>query len=253
MFSCVVVLKHCCGWSSCTHTITKMALGVPPPGPDAWGRWPQQQQQQQHSGVGYADLNPGIVPYDTRSGATLPVHRPELPHHFFPAAFTPNQMPSVPSPHYQSPIPHSTYVSYSSLPMLDAPVKPEPFPETPQPHGLVHNDAWGGRRESWASMLTLVDRSRSLPVKSETNMSSAESTASNSSTSSKTIVANVRAEGAPVHEPNTTVDNLMKVLQSKLGSIGHQENNKSEQVEKKTEDIPVSRWLEYMTGQRRFF
>lgn len=230
-----------------------MALGVPPPGPDAWGRWPQQQQQQQHSGVGYADLNPGIVPYDTRSGATLPVHRPELPHHFFPAAFTPNQMPSVPSPHYQSPIPHSTYVSYSSLPMLDAPVKPEPFPETPQPHGLVHNDAWGGRRESWASMLTLVDRSRSLPVKSETNMSSAESTASNSSTSSKTIVANVRAEGAPVHEPNTTVDNLMKVLQSKLGSIGHQENNKSEQVEKKTEDIPVSRWLEYMTGQRRFF
>ncbi|KAL2261993.1 hypothetical protein VTK26DRAFT_2797 [Humicola hyalothermophila] len=89
--------------------------------------------------------------------------------------------------------------------MLDAPVTPEPFPE---PSQQLRPEIQG----SWDSMIG--DRSRSPSVKIETSASSAKSTASDSLTSN-----------------GTSIDNLVKVLQSKGWAIAPQKDSKPGQAD----------------------
>ncbi|SPQ21086.1 cde855a6-0318-4496-a2f5-645bfa3dfa69 [Thermothielavioides terrestris] len=165
-----------------------MALGFLPPNPETWGRWPQHQ----HTGADCGMMDAGMVPYDCRPGATASIPRPELAQHFLPGPFNPASVPSPASPQYHAPVSYGGYSPYNPSSMLEAPFKP---------HGLQ------GRMDG----LPLVGRSSSPSVKSEAKSTKSESP----SPSTKVVIPNVRVQGAPVHEFNTAIDRLAKVIETK--------------------------------------
>lgn len=180
-----------------------------------------------------------MVAYDSRTGTTAQIQRPGPPQHFVPGHYNPAPMPSNPPPQYQAPVIYGGYAPYSPPHMLDAPYKCEPYLERQHlPAMPVYPSAGRGIQNSWDG-LPSADRSQSPSVKSESSqMSMAESTSSESSTSPKVIIPNVQVHGAPLHESKTQIDGLVGVLQAKFtGNLlekGEQEETCEKQDERTT-------------------
>ncbi|GAB1315014.1 DNA-binding transcription factor [Madurella fahalii] len=189
-----------------------MALGLQPPPPENWERWPQHHP----TSADYSMMGPGMVPYEPRPGTTAPLQRSTLAPHFVAGpAFNLNPMTPATSPGtYHGPVSYGGYVPYGPSPTLDAPFKSQHCLERAQPTFMHTEPGFQRHKDGWRS----AERSPSPSIKSETQMStSANSTTSDSSatsTASKNIIPNVRVNGAPVHEFHTPVDKLMRTIQA---------------------------------------
>lgn len=126
------------------------------------------------------------------------------------------------------------YAPYRLPPMPESPFRPLERGTDPQIQGLL-------------TASPSVGRSSTPSIKSEGDTSSTKSTASDSSTSSKAIVPNMRVDGAPVHEFNTPMDNLVRLINDKLmtitGSEKAEEQTQGTENKIGREDKPVSRTL----------
>lgn len=192
-----------------------MALGLPPPPPESWERWPQHHP----TSADYAMMATGLLPYDHRPVTTAPLQRPALAPHFVAGPpFHLTSMTPVASPGtYHGSVHYAGYIPYSPPPAADAPFKPQHCVERPQPSEM-HLEP-GFQRPSDGCLS--AERSPSPSIKSEAQMStSAGSTVSDAttatSTSSKGLVPNVRINGAPVHQFHTPVDKLMRAIQAMM-------------------------------------
>ncbi|KAK4097765.1 hypothetical protein N658DRAFT_500078 [Parathielavia hyrcaniae] len=97
----------------------KMALGSLPSTLETWGHWPHPQR----IGTEFDITDAGMVHYDCRTAATVPISRPELAQHYLPGPFSPGSMPALLSPQGYASVSCSGSKTYSSQPMLDAPFK----------------------------------------------------------------------------------------------------------------------------------
>ena len=178
-----------------------MALGSLPPTVETWGRWPQRQDD----GADFS-MMAGMVPlpYDCRTTTAAPIPRPEFSQHFLPGHFSPAPMPS-PVSHYQTHMSYGGYNQYTPPPMLDVPFKSEPF-ERPPPHGPVE-PALDGGMQGRLDGLPHVKRSCSPSIKSE-----ARSTVSGSPSPT---TPNGQVQEIPLHQFNTAIDKLVRVIEAK--------------------------------------
>lgn len=183
-----------------------------------------------------------------RPAPPAPIPRPELAQHFHPGHFSPAQMPSpvsppqyqppspvsphqyhaaspvspqyqapspvsshyeTPSPvtpHYQAPMPYGGYNPYGTPPLLDAPFKPQECVDA------------------------FVKRSSSPSIKCE-----ARSPGSDSSLTPETLQQGTPEQEAeaPVHQFNTAIDDIVRVLEAKREMIGPSELAEPTQPAKK--------------------
>lgn len=123
-------------------------------------------------------------------------------------------MPSPPSPHYHAPISYDGYNPYSAPPMLDAPFKPQESMERLQPRCMVQQPVANGGVQGRLDGMPFIKRSCSPSVKSEANSSLS------SSPSPKAVASNERTQATPVHQFNTAIDNVMRVIEAKREILG---------------------------------
>lgn len=191
-----------------------MALGALAPTQDNWGRWP-------HSQPPAAEFNmmgSSMGPYDwCRTESAAPIPRPEMAQQFLSGPFNSAPMPSPTSPQYLPPISYGGYQPYSTPPMLGAPLKIQEC-----------SDSVDGSPS--------LRRSQSPAIKRE-----ARSPISPSSPPPETITHETPASGAPVHQFNTAIDKIVRVIEAKreilipddkveLGQVGGKKDGKEDQV-----------------------
>lgn len=205
-----------------------MALGNLPPTTEAWGRWPQRQDDG-------ADFNmmAGMVPlpYDSRTTTAAPIPRPEFSQHFLPGHFSPAPMPAPVSPHYQTPMSYGGYNHYTPPPMLDVPFKADPFERHP-PAVPVEPPLDGGM-QARLDGLPHINRSCSPSIKSE-----ARSTVSGSPSP---MTPSERVQEIPLHQFNTAIDKLVRVIEAKREILSPEDMAESLEADEKKEgkDIQV--------------
>lgn len=222
-------------------TVAKLALTAPQPAPANWERWPQH-----HPNNDYPMIDSGMLPYDSRPGGPDPLHRPMVPSHQFfsnppynPAPLTSMATSGYQQQQQQQQAAFTTYGSFpSSLTTMVSPFKP-PSLERPQlPLGPMSKpEGAGGYEYPKDRRSSYVSGSPSPSVKSEAQMSSARSVASSRSSVARTITSNAPVGNATQIDFNTSVDALMKAIQSK---------DETETIVKKVEaqqmpQVPVAR------------
>ncbi|KAL2023832.1 hypothetical protein VTK56DRAFT_1099 [Thermocarpiscus australiensis] len=213
-------------WAS-SQSLTDMALGIQPLPSENWGRWPHHHP----NAADYSTMGTSLVPYGCRLETTGPMQRPGLSQHFLTSPLNPGPAVPLASSQYQTPVPYGGYTPYRPSQMLDATFGSQQCLERMQPR-LMPVQSQKPRNDSLSG-----ERSPSPSVKSEAQMSTAKSTASHSSTTSKTIVPNVRVQGATVHEFNTPVDVLMRAIQSlKMKSLSGSDKSDAKRTAEGTDD-----------------
>ncbi|AEO56910.1 C2H2 transcription factor [Thermothelomyces thermophilus ATCC 42464] len=202
-----------------------MAIGSMPATADSWGCWPQPQP----GGADFGMMQAGLVPYDCRATTAAHIPRAELSQHYLPTTFS-SAAPVHPpaSPQYHAPVSYGGYNPYGAPAMLDAPFKPRESLERIQPRGLVSEPAeYGGARER-ADEVPCVKRSCSPSVKTETNLDP-------SSPASEAAPPATPAQAAPVHQFNTAIDNVMRVIEAKREILEPTSEAESAQKQEKDE------------------
>ncbi|KAK3944140.1 hypothetical protein QBC46DRAFT_404734 [Diplogelasinospora grovesii] len=194
----------------------KLALTAHPPAPAAWARWPQH-----HPNGEYVMIDEGMMPYDSRPPTTAPLQqRPAMaPQYFTSPPFSAAPMASMAAPQYQPQMPYggvTGYDTYSPSPTaMVTPFKQEQYPERPQLRIIAPEPdvsrAFQYRKDSRSSF----GGSRSPSVKSDAQLSTTMSIASNPSSVTRTVTSNASVNGGSQIEFNTCVDTLMKTIQSK--------------------------------------
>ncbi|KAK3365932.1 hypothetical protein B0T24DRAFT_406456 [Lasiosphaeria ovina] len=156
-----------------------------------------------------------MMPYDSRPVTSPPVQRPGLAPHFFTSpSFTAATMANVTAPQYQTHGPYGGYTSYSSSSALGSPFKHHHYPERPQLRIMSSKLSTGREPRYSREDGSSVEGSLSPSIKSESQMSAANSTTSNP----PSLVRSVEdASTTPTSQIifNTPLDALMKTIQSK--------------------------------------
>jgi hypothetical protein len=204
-----------------------MAIGSLPANPESWARWPYPQ----HDGADFSMTPTTMISYDCRTATTAHIPRPELSQHFVPGTFSSAPMPSPPSPHYQAPISYDGYNPYSAPPMLDAPFKPQESMERMQPRCMVPDPVTNGGALGQVDGMPFIKRSCSPSVKSEAN-----STLS-SSPSPKAVACNAPAQATPLHQFNTAIDNVMRVIEAKREILGPSDEVEFVQADEEKKEV----------------
>ena len=148
-------------------------------------------------------MEPGMVPYDCRTGAPASVPRPEMAQHFLPGPFSQAPMPSPVSPEYHAPVSYAGYNPYCPPPMLETPFKPQDCQPRVMPIQAIVD-----RESQEPHGMPFVKRSRSPSIKSEANSNGA-------SPSPKAGSPDSRTPAGPLHQFNTAIDNIVRVIQAK--------------------------------------
>ena len=191
---------------------------------DSWARWPQQSQQPHANPDQYPFLEAGMMPFECQSGSpTTPTQRTNLAQPFITNAFRHHHQLSPPaSPPYQGPVAYNEPVPLTPQTLPDS---SSSFRSQPRPEPMTQQRS----QDRW-EVMTPVERSRSPSVKVEERRPSSDSSSASSptSTTSKEITPNVRVGGAPVYETRTAVDDLMKVLQTRVKTAKLTEKSRKE-------------------------
>jgi len=191
---------------------------------DGWARWPQQSQQPHANPDQYPFLETGMMSFGCQSGSpTTPIQRNNFAQPFITNAFRHHQLSPPASPPYQGPVAYNEPVPLTPQTLPDS---SSSFRAQPRPEPLTQPR----RRDRW-EVMTPVERSRSPSVTVEERRPSPDSSSASSptSTTSKEITPNVRVGGAPVYETRTAVDDLMKVLQTRVKTAKLTEKSRKEQ------------------------
>ncbi|KAL2196243.1 C2H2 transcription factor [Corynascus similis CBS 632.67] len=203
-----------------------MAIGTMPATPDAWGRWTQSQP----AGADFDMMQAGMVPYDCRTATSAHISRPELPQHFLPTTFSSaTPIPSPASPQYHAPVSYAGYNPYSAPSMLDAPFKLREPLDRMQPRCLVPEPATYGGVPERVDGLPFVKRSCSPSVKTEANLDRPSSPAS------EYVAPTTPAQATTVHQFNTAIDNVMRVIEAKREILEPTNETEPAQTEEKKE------------------
>ncbi|KAL2166382.1 hypothetical protein VTG60DRAFT_2811 [Thermothelomyces hinnuleus] len=173
---------------------------------DSWCCWPQPQP----GGADFGIMPAGMVLYDCRTVTAAHIPRPEVSQHFLPTTFSsaaPIHSPA--SPQYHAPVSYGGYNPYGAPSMLDAPFKPRESLERMQPRGLVTEPAAYGDVYERVDGLPCVKRSCSPSVKTEASLDPPRLPAS------EVTAPTTPAQATPVHQFNTAIDNVMRVIEAK--------------------------------------
>lgn len=200
---------------------------------DSWGCWPQPQP----GGADFSMMQQaGLVSYDCRATTAAHIPRAELSQQYLPTTFSsaaPVHSPA--SPQYHAPVTYCGYGPYGAPPMLDAPFKPRESLERIQPRALVSEPAECGSVRERTDAVSCVKRSCSPSVKTETN-------ADPSSPASEAAPPATPVKAAPVHQFNTAIDNVMRVIEAKreiLEPTSETESGQKQEKDEATEDAQV--------------
>lgn len=178
----------------------------------------------------------GLVSYDCRATTAAHIPRAELSQQYLPTTFSsaaPVHSPA--SPQYHAPVTYCGYGPYGAPPMLDAPFKPRESLERIQPRALVSEPAECGSVRERTDAVSCVKRSCSPSVKTETN-------ADPSSPASEAAPPATPVKAAPVHQFNTAIDNVMRVIEAKreiLEPTSETESGQKQEKDEATEDAQV--------------
>lgn len=206
---------------------SKMAIASLPTNPESWARWPYPQ----HDGTDSSMTPTSMISYDCRTTTAAHIPRPELSQHFVPTTFSSAPMPPPPSPHYHALISYDGYNPYSAPPMLDAPFKPQESMERLQPRCMVQQPVTNGGVQGRLDGMPFIGRSCSPSVKSE-----ADSTLS-SSPFPKAVASNGRTQATPVHQFDTAIDNIMRMIEAKREILGPLDEVELVQADEKKEAV----------------
>jgi hypothetical protein len=210
------------------HTTAEMVLGTLPSDAATWGRWPHQQHASTECSMVEAC---NMVPYDCRPGTVAPIPRPELGQQFLPGPFTPvPPMHSPASPQYQVPVSYTAFTQYTPTQTLNPPFRHHESMKHPQPRGLPTLPAAVGGFQDRNDGLH-DERSISPSIKSEPRSTVSEP----ASPHLKTIVPNLRVQGAPVYQFHSPIDRLARVIEIKRGILDTPEHKTTGPTEEKVE------------------
>ncbi|KAL2162652.1 hypothetical protein VTH06DRAFT_6488 [Thermothelomyces fergusii] len=181
-----------------------MAIGSMPATTDSWVCWPQPQS----SGADFS-IMPAVVPDDCRATTAAHIPRAEFSQQYLPTTYS-SAAPVHPStsPQYHAPVSYGGYNPNGGPPMLDAPFKPRESLERIQPRALVFEPIECGAARERADEAPCGKRSCSPSVKIETNPDP-------SSPASEGAPPTTPVKAAPVHQFNTAIDNVMRVIEAK--------------------------------------
>lgn len=141
-------------------------------------------------------MDVGMVHYDGRAAATVPISRPELTQHYLPGILSRGSMPAPFSPQYNN--------SYSSQPMLWDCLERQPrvLPVVESP---VQQRTDG---------LPIVQRSRTPSLQSEARSRASDLPSPETDPPSLETIT-VPSQGLPIHRFHTPIDNLVMTIEVK--------------------------------------